>query len=161
MVKKIFKWLNENFEEFIMSGLLWMIVLIMGLQIIMRYIFSKSLSWSEELSRYFFIWFTFLGISFAVYKNTHIRLDIIEMLVPKLKKFIEYTGDLIVIIFAGFMIIPGISVIKFLATTNQTSAAMEVPMYLVYFSLLLALILTLIRYFQKYYIIIFGKGDEK
>lgn len=160
-LKKTLKWIDKNLEEVLMAGSLWMIVIIMGLQIVMRYIFKQSLSWSEESARYFFIWFTFLGISFAVHNNTHIRLDIIETIVPKLKKPLEYIGDLFFIAFAAYMVKPGIDVIKFLVGTNQTSPALELPMYVVYTSLLLGILLTLIRYLQKYITIIFGKGVEK
>jgi len=86
---RVLRWFDKHFEESLMMISLWAIVVIMGAQVIMRYIFSSSISWSEELSRYFFIWFTFLGISFAVKNNSHIRIDIIETTFPKMKKPLE------------------------------------------------------------------------
>lgn len=160
-MKKVIVNINENFEEFLMSASLWMVVVIMGLQIIMRYIFKSSLSWSEETSRYLFIWFTFLGISFAVHNNSHIRLDIVETFFPVLKKPLEYIGDVFFIAFLIYMIKPGIDVITFLINTNQTSPAVELPMYIVYFSLLFGIFLSLFRYSQKYYSIFFRKGVDK
>ncbi len=160
-MKKTLKWINENFEELLMSYSLWAVVLIMGAQIIMRYIFRSSLSWSEELARYFFIWFAFLGVSHGVYANTHVKLDFIQTFFPKMEKPLEYTGDLIFIIFAIYMVKPGVKVIKFLIATKQSSPAASIPMYFVYVSLLVGIILTLLRFIQKYYNKLFNRGGER
>ena len=50
------KWLDENLEEFLMGAFLIGMVLIMGVQVLARYVFGASLSWSEEITRYLFIW---------------------------------------------------------------------------------------------------------
>lgn len=147
---KVLKWLDDNLEETLMGISLWAIVIIMGLQVIMRYIFKQSIPWSEEMSRYFFIWLTFVGISYAVHNNSHIRLDIVETLFPKLRKPLEYIGDIVFFIFCIYMLKPGLSVITFLKTSNQLSPALQTPMYLVYISLLVGLFLTIFRLLQKY-----------
>ena len=53
---KTLKFLDKHLEEFIMVLLLSSIVVIMLFQIIRRYIFNDSLSWSEEFCLYCFIW---------------------------------------------------------------------------------------------------------
>ena len=45
---RFLKWLDEHFEEYILSGLLVVISVVMMLQVIMRYVFNASLSWAEE-----------------------------------------------------------------------------------------------------------------
>ena len=50
------KWLDENLEEFLMVALLIAMTVIMGIQVFARYALGASLSWSEELTRYLFIW---------------------------------------------------------------------------------------------------------
>lgn len=158
---KFIKWLNDNLEETLMGISLWFIVLIMGLQVVMRYIFKQSISWSEESSRYFFIWFTFLGISYAVHNNSHIRLDIIETLIPKLKKPLEITGDVFFLAFCVYMIKPGMKVISFLMGSNQLSPALQFPMYFVYASLLIGLFLTTFRLIQKYVVKFMNKNNKE
>lgn len=53
---KIIRWLDDNLEEALLIALLVMMTLLMGLQVFSRYILNASLSWSEELTRYLFIW---------------------------------------------------------------------------------------------------------
>lgn len=64
-MKKALHWLNENLEEFLLVILLIGMTLIMGIQVLCRYAFGMSLSWSEELTRYLFIWCGFLSVSYC------------------------------------------------------------------------------------------------
>ena len=75
-------WLNENFENiFMVTGLLSIIFFITW-QVIYRYIITKFIDragaavWTEELSRYIFIWISYLAVSVAIRKRSSIRLQI-------------------------------------------------------------------------------------
>lgn len=147
---KVLKWLDENLEEKIMSTALWGIVVIMGIQIIMRYVFKSSLAWSEEVSRYLFIWMVFVGISYGIKNGSHMRIDMLEHFIPKLSKPLEILADICFIGFSGYMIGPGFTVIKSLIATGQDSPAGEIPMYIVYLGLLVGFFLVFFRIIQKY-----------
>ena len=67
---KILKWLDEHFEEYILSGLLIVIAVVMMLQVIMRYVFNASLSWAEEASRYAFVWSALVSIGYSIKENS-------------------------------------------------------------------------------------------
>ena len=55
-MKKMLHWLDENLEEFLLVVFLIAMTLIMGIQVLSRYVLGQSLSWSEEITRYLFIW---------------------------------------------------------------------------------------------------------
>ena len=61
-MKKILHYLDEYLEEFLMVISLIAMTLIMGIQVFSRYILGMSLSWSEEITRYLFIWSAFLSV---------------------------------------------------------------------------------------------------
>lgn len=67
-MKKALQWLDENLEEVLLVIALAAMAVIMGIQVIARYIFGASLSWSEELTRYIFIWAGFLSVSYCTKK---------------------------------------------------------------------------------------------
>jgi len=157
---KVLKWLDENFEEKLMSSALWAIVIIMGIQVIMRYIFKASLTWSEEVSRYLFVWMVFIGMSYGIKNGTHMRIDMLEHFIPKLQKPLGILADTCFLVFAAYMIGPGMSVIKSITASGQTSPAAEIPMEIVYISLLVGFFLVVFRVVQKYILMVMKKGEK-
>ena len=51
-----------------------MVVMVFG-NVVLRYGFNESIISSEELSRFLFIWVTFLGAIVAMRENAHLGLD--------------------------------------------------------------------------------------
>jgi TRAP-type C4-dicarboxylate transport system permease small subunit len=51
------------------------ILVAMFAQVVFRYVIGSSLSWSEEVSRYMFIWLSYLGAYVAILRNAHIGVD--------------------------------------------------------------------------------------
>lgn len=72
---KILKWLDRHLEEVLLVALLFVMMIIMGIQIVARYALGNSLSWSEEITRFCFIWTGFLSISFCIKNSKSIKID--------------------------------------------------------------------------------------
>ncbi|ELA6610324.1 TRAP transporter small permease [Vibrio alginolyticus] len=80
------KWLkiiNENVEAWMINFLLANIVFWIFLQVVMRYVFSNSLPWSEEFVRWCFIWFIWVGVSYGFKTRKHISVTALVNLFPK------------------------------------------------------------------------------
>jgi len=64
------------------------IALLMGsvavalLQVFFRYVLNDSLSWPEELARWAFVWFTFLGMPLTVHRQSYISIELILRWIP-------------------------------------------------------------------------------
>lgn len=82
-MKKILHYLDEYLEEFLMVIFLIAMTLIMGIQVFSRYILGMSLSWSEEITRYLFIWSAFLSVSLCTRKCISIKIDQFIQLFPR------------------------------------------------------------------------------
>jgi len=147
---KILRWIVNHFEEVFMVFSLIMITISMFAQVISRYVFSASLVWTEELSRYFFILLAFAGLSFGIRAKKHIRIDILETFIPKLKKPFELFADLCFLTFCIIMIRPAFRGVEFIMTSGQVSPAMEIPMHIVYVPLLVGILLSPLRIAEKY-----------
>ncbi len=50
--------------------------------VVLRYGFGSGIDVSEELSRFFFVWLTFLGAIVAMHRNMHIGFDLVVTIVP-------------------------------------------------------------------------------
>ena len=54
---KVVSWMDEYLEAGLASLLLAVIVTLITVQVVMRYVMQNSLSWSEELTLWLFVWF--------------------------------------------------------------------------------------------------------
>ena len=98
-MKKLLHGLDEYLEEVLLVILLAGMAVIMGIQVFCRYVLSMSLSWSEELTRYLFIWAGFLSISYCTKRCISIKIGQFVALFPKrgkaLFKVINHTVELV------------------------------------------------------------------
>jgi len=59
-------------------------------QVIVRYVFFYSISWSEEIAKWFVIWVTFAGSAYAFKMGTHIGVEaFVNMLPAKPRKVVN------------------------------------------------------------------------
>ncbi len=111
MMEKVnsFKKKLDKFVDIIIVILFIIIFSVVLLQIFFRYVLNSPLTWSEELSRYLFIWISFLGWTLATRHNTHIKVEfVINTLPPKIKFIIRLFTQIIIIFFMGMLIYLGI-----------------------------------------------------
>ncbi|GAK60470.1 TRAP transporter, DctQ-like membrane protein [Candidatus Vecturithrix granuli] len=129
-MQKLLNVLGKIEEIFVTSALAFM-GMVLALQILMRYIFNHPLVWSEELARYTFVWVTFVGASYGVHHNAHIRMEAIhKKFPPTLQKIVTISTNLLAILIFSYLIPAGI-----VFTVEQhdiASSAMEIPMSLVF-----------------------------
>lgn len=85
----VLRWLDDNFECIFMVAGLLMIIFFITWQVIYRYVITQFIEragaavWTEEISRYIFIWISYLAVSVAIRKRSSIRVDIIYDHLPK------------------------------------------------------------------------------
>ena len=137
----------DKFEEYLLIGSLVFNVLLIFTQIFMRTIFNYSLSWTEELSRYIFIWQTWLGTSIALKYKQHIRVEILINIFKKAKnkKILEISVNLIWIAFSIFLLYAGTLLCKSMIARNVLSSGMRIPLVFVYSCLPISSLIVLIR----------------
>jgi C4-dicarboxylate transporter DctQ subunit len=122
-------------------------VVIVFLQVILRYIFGKALPWIEELARYLFIYATWLGTSAAISSKRHIRSGVLLNKFPqKAKVWVELFGSLVCLAMSLFMFIYGIYMIRVMSRFSATSAALYLPMYVFYIPIPLSGLLMIVKY---------------
>ena len=98
------RFIDEHFEEAIAVALMAFMSILIGVQIFMRYAMGASLSWSEELARYCFIWMTYIGIAYGVRKDAHIRVTMaVDLLSLKGQVWMRIVSHVIFGAFAFFV----------------------------------------------------------
>lgn len=161
---KLLKKLDQNLERYLLLLLLAGMTLILGIQIFCRFVLNNSLTWSEELARFMFIWSTFLSIGFCLKENISLKIDTFITLFPKkVQHVILLVGDILMLIFFVYMIPSAWNFAYASVQNGQTSAACGIPMYFVQGSILVGFALAAIRSAQAAFLSIrtlMGKGEE-
>jgi TRAP-type C4-dicarboxylate transport system permease small subunit len=125
----------NNFEEYLLLPSFVFNVLLIFFQVIMRYVFKNSLSWSEELARYIFVWQLWLGVSYATKNASHIRITVlVALLKERSRKILETAVLLIWFAFGIFVIFQGARITLQIHKFGQLSPALHIPMSYAYLS---------------------------
>jgi TRAP-type C4-dicarboxylate transport system permease small subunit len=100
-------------------------------QVVARYVFHHSLTWSEEVGRYLFVWIAFLGMPAAFRTGSHVALD---LLVKHLRGFsrrtLELMNGILIVVLSSAILCSGVKL--FLLGMRQKSPALKIPMHWVY-----------------------------
>ena len=154
----MFKAIDDYLEETILLILLVLMTAIMGVQIVSRYVFQNSLTWSEELVRYMFVWSAFLGVPFCIKHGLSIKVDQFRNLFPvPLQRILMYIDKIIIFVLFLVMFIYSCLVVKASYLSGQTSPAMQIPMWIVQLSVCVSSLLSMMRSIQNFVNLIRGK----
>jgi TRAP-type C4-dicarboxylate transport system permease small subunit len=99
-VENVLHFLNRVLNGVTAVSLAVMAILVFG-NVVLRYVFNSGITWSEEMSRFLFVWMTFLGAISALKDNEHLGVDIfVKKLSPRMKKavFVLTNGILLYVL---------------------------------------------------------------
>ena len=69
--------IKSNFEEIIASLFFCLTLILVLVNIFMRYFLKTGIPWSEEVATGCFVWTVFIGAAAAFKENQHIGIDIL------------------------------------------------------------------------------------
>ncbi|MBK6600992.1 MAG: TRAP transporter small permease [Betaproteobacteria bacterium] len=72
-------------ELLLAALLLAMVVMVFG-NVVLRYVFNSGITMSEEMSRVFFVWLTFIGAVVAMRDNAHLGMTNVVDRLPRTGK---------------------------------------------------------------------------
>ena len=109
LLRKIY----DNFEEIVSTFFVALMIFCLTTQTVWRVVTGSSFAWTEELSRYSFIWAVFFAAALAVKRGAHVRIT--AQFTPmnlKMRMFFRVLSDLIWIGFNIFFVFVCFDVIK-------------------------------------------------
>ena len=152
-MKKVLQWLDNYLEEAILCICLAAMAGIMGVQVLCRYLFGASLSWSEELTRFLFIWSGFLSVSYCSKRCISIKIEqVVAKLNRKNRAIFKLINHTIELIFFVYMIPFAFSFFMSSVYNGQVSPACGIPMYYVQAAPFVSFVLVAIRIVQRWII---------
>jgi TRAP-type C4-dicarboxylate transport system permease small subunit len=123
-----------------------MVIMVFG-NVVMRYVFNSGLTLSEELSRWLFVWLTFMGGVVALNERAHLGTDTLISRLPRGGKKLCLLIALVLMLVCCWLIFKG-ALEQVKINWDSTSAVMETSMGYFYasgmvFSILAAPVLLL------------------
>lgn len=157
-IQKVDKCLSMIENAVIIFGLSAMFLILLA-QVIMRYVFSRPLTWSEEAARFIFVYVSFIGISYAYRQKGHIRMEVVVNLFPQaVRRGLEVLINLGTIALFCYMIPFSFRFIGIQAGVKAT--ATHIPMSIVYTALPLGMALSCVRLLISSLRIVWGEEEN-
>lgn len=129
LIRKVDRYLEETICVILFSS---MVVLTFA-QVLSRFVFNISLGWSEELSRFFFVWLVYISAALAAKHRRHIRVELIDQFLPRsISKWAGVLSDLLWITYALIVASQGYKVAMMIMGHGQLSPAMQLQVGWVY-----------------------------
>lgn len=148
---KVLRFIDKHLEEYLLVGSFFVTVTVIFIQVIFRYVLKNSLSWSEELARYIFVWQIWLGASYAAKINKHINITVAR---EKFPERVQIVLEAVVLVcwaaFAVFMVVQGRSVVAYIMRSKQRTPALQIPRAIPYSSVPVGCGLMAFRVIQKF-----------
>ncbi len=121
------------------------------LQIIMR-LAGQSLNWSEELTRFLFLWAVFLGMASGFRTAEHPRITVVVRLLPQaVRRLTLHLYVLLGVSFFAVVAYYGVQLVLSQYRTGQTSPALQVGVFLISLSVAVSAVLAVIAHIQSVY----------
>lgn len=158
MVKKWIDGYCRLIAYVIAAALALMVVLVFG-NVLMRYVFNSGFTVSEELSRWLFVWVTFLGAVVALHDNAHLGTDMLVGRLGATGKKLCMGVALLLMLFCLGLVFKG-SYDQYLVNRESTSPVMEVSMGLFYASGLVFAVLSAPILLLNLYRLVTGQMED-
>ena len=125
--------LSEKAVYYTLVVMMIVMTLTVIVQVFLRYVFSFSFSWSEEVARYLMIWTALLGGSLALQKGLHIGVELFLVRVSsRTRRWVSILSKMFILIFLTYLTIGGIKITW--AVRDQSSPALLFSMAYAYLS---------------------------
>lgn len=119
----LFKWLSV----FTLGGM----TIAIFIQVICRYALRSSLAWSEELSRFLFIWMTFIAGYVGARQGKHIGVEALQNALPRVPSIVlKFLSNIICTAF--FFVVAYCTWLAWPKLMRQVSPALGLPIAYVY-----------------------------
>ncbi len=129
-------------------------------QVFFRFVLNNSLSWTEELARYCFIWMHMIGASLLIEVSGHATVTVIlDLLHGTARRALDLLIELIILANGSVMLYAGWMLAY--SSRNNLSTAMSVPMWMINSSVAVGGLLLILQAVVQIAVIMTESKQEK
>ncbi|TDQ56858.1 TRAP-type C4-dicarboxylate transport system permease small subunit [Mesocricetibacter intestinalis] len=120
-----------NIIQLLLGAMLAVMIALVFLNVILRFFFNSGLVWSEEVSRYVFVYVIYLGAIVAMKENAHLGVDTFIKNTPEKLKWLLFVLGRVIIIAVMAVLFKG-SLAMVVQSHSAKAAATGLPLSVVY-----------------------------
>jgi TRAP-type C4-dicarboxylate transport system permease small subunit len=148
-----------KFDEWLIFGLFWFLVVLVLGQVFSRYLMKTSISWTEEVARYTLISLTFLGLLSGARNKAHISVEFLFRYLPdSVARILHLIADLVCVVFSIGMTVLALSL--FQLAKGQRMSTLPVDRNVLYFIVMLGFLFLSAHYLQSFIVSWFGRSKK-
>lgn len=149
-MKAAFRFVDAKFEEILGVLALVVVIALIFIGVVMRLGFHAGIPWQEELSRILYVLVVYLGASYGVMSNDHIRVSLVtELLPPRGKRVLGLITDLVWVVFNIWVIVLALDVYRSMRAFPGRSAVLSIPLHVVFLIVPIGFALISLRIIQR------------
>lgn len=118
----------DLFEEIIAIVCLSTMTILAFVNVVARYVFSASLSFSDEITTNLFVLLTLVGAAIATKRGAHLGLSILtDAMSEKSRRTVTIVGNFLAVIFCAVLLYQGVLMTLHEYELQQLTAGMQLP----------------------------------
>ena len=146
------KWLDKNFEYVCLAILLIIMTLLSFANVVLRYCFNSSFSWSDEVCCYCLALSAFFCLPCSIRFGSAIKVDtFVTMLGKKAQGIMLIICDVVMGVFFVICTKGGFDIAAKALRAHQKSPALQAPVAVFYYVVAFCFILAIVRTIQAMY----------
>ncbi|MGO1398719.1 MAG: TRAP transporter small permease [Brevibacterium yomogidense] len=117
--------------RWVLAAILMLMTVLIGWQVVARFVVGDPLTFSEEVSRFLMVWLVIVGSAYAAKNGRLMKVDILEhMLSGRARKTAITVAGLVSIVFYLVLVVFGFMIVNAVSyqLTPATEVSMSIPM---------------------------------
>lgn len=148
------KLLNRIESAIAMAAFSFMLIDVLA-GVVMRYVLQVPFPWGEEAARYLMVTGIMGGIGIGVKEGAHLNVELFRSFLPKApQKAVTFLADCITLACFVFLVYVSYIFISMNKSFGQLTAALNIPIYYIYYILIVGFIISTIEHivimYRKY-----------
>jgi TRAP-type C4-dicarboxylate transport system permease small subunit len=147
------------FEFGVVAALAGMVIMVFG-NVVLRYGFDSGITASEEVSRYLFVWLTFMGAIVAMRRHEHLGMDTVVKLLPRGgKRVLAVIGDVAMLYCCGLFFWGSLKLTQI--NLSAYAAVTKMPMAVLYSVGLVTSVMIALMLIESLYRVLTGQASDE
>jgi len=105
-VRDLLQRIDQNLERYFLVALYFYIFVIVAINVLFRFLLNYTPVWGADTAVYMYIFLTWIGAAWNIRKRRHVRIDLIQKLLPERGVGLSYIlNDLATLAFVYFVLV--------------------------------------------------------